>query len=170
MSIDLKLVEARNNLNMAIACKDNPMLFNQHFSAFTTSARSVIQYILTKCKPPSVRMKWYNEQVAQFDTFKTFKDIRDQNIHDEIFFPGCKISASASISMSVGVRNVQIKNSDGNVVESYASPQEARLEDLKSPTSTATYLIRFNGDHVDLLPLCQRYLDQLVAFRQLAKN
>jgi hypothetical protein len=169
MSIEFKIREARKNLEFSLAKQNDPEEFNVHFSSFTTSARSVIQYIYEACKNTG-RTDWYAASIGNFETFKKFKEIRDQNIHHEVFFPSCKMKITQFVNIgTIGVLSFVHKDSDGNVISSYRA-DPPKPDKVENATVTAEYRITIDGNSVELLSLCQLYYDQVAAFRELAKQ
>lgn len=69
-------------------------------SAFLTATRSVLQYLLKRCRE-SGQTQWYDERVSSSEWCRFFKDIRDGNIHTEPYKPSV-------------TRNVPFYDEDGN--------------------------------------------------------
>ncbi len=59
-----KIDEAAHFLNKMRHSVNNPTAYNHEFSAFTSAARSVLQYTLDEAKSKRGGQKWFDTQVA----------------------------------------------------------------------------------------------------------
>lgn len=169
MTIDLKVEEAAINLALAKREHRDPRLVQAHFSAFLTSARSVIQYVSHACEK-SNKSRWYHQQIRRFKTFEFFKKLRNTNVHEAIVIPGCRLRVSQpAFTRAIGVLSMEMRDSQGNVIDSHREPVQWHVPN-EAPSVEVTYQLQYRGQPVELFALCERYLDQVKAFVDLAKR
>ena len=112
-----KLDEARYFLSKMTTSVNDTRAFRFELSAFLSSARSVLQYVLDEAKTKTGGQAWYDAQVSGHAEIKFFKDKRDINIHREPVAP--LVSANLSVTEVCRVsESVRIKrvDEDGNVI------------------------------------------------------
>lgn len=83
MEIDKKIDEAKYFLKRMKYYQKQPETFQYNLSAFLSSSRSALQYVLEEVKLHKGGQKWYDEKMSKSPLLRYFKDKRDTNIHTE---------------------------------------------------------------------------------------
>lgn len=156
--------------------------FSYHFSAFINAGRSVVQYALEECKLKPGGQAWHDGYVGTTaaEMIRYFRDKRNLNIHEEPVVPNAAYHVEATLALSVGgsadVR-VLFKDQDGNLVEKTTPASEAAEKAIAQPSpapvgGTKESVRYFLGDRPadDLVDLGQKYLNELLAFLNTARN
>lgn len=142
-------------------------VFKYNLSAFMSSARSVLQYALSEAQTKTDGQNWYDNEMSQNEVLKFFKDKRDTEIHHEPvrlsrrFF----IAVGGTLGLSSAI-SIRTKETNGNFIERYSSPQEPLVSMPPETPREFTYDLRFaDGSEIDdVLTLSQRYLQDLRDF------
>lgn len=88
----IKLIESEYFYQRMIQEQSDYYNFRFNLSAFLTSTRSVMQYVLEEVKAKRGGQSWYDSKVAGSNILKYFKDKRDTNIHAEPTKPSMNIT------------------------------------------------------------------------------
>jgi len=159
-----KLNEAKYFLTGMTQAAQNYNSFSYESSAFLTSARSALQYLLERAKKNPALKVWYDQQMSSHPVLKFFKDKRDINIHVQpvTLQEEIRVHIFDNISLQDSVR-AELRDSEGNVIQFAQSPPTPPPHLAKSRDPEASYLYRFADwqGNEDVLELCKRYLAEV---------
>lgn len=166
---EAKLAEANYFYSMMVENYNDRQKFDYNLSAFLTSARSVMQYILEEAQSMEGGRSWYDRQISTRRILSFFKDKRDVNIHSEPAKPS--INATVSVTETIRIKDtasIIVRDSEGNI--KYQSPtrtnerKDKPQAKLKQSDINIRYLFSDWKEEEDLMTLCQIYLDELQIF------
>jgi len=128
------------------AAADDATSLRRNFSAFLSSARTVMQYLYERSKQQGGRA-WYQQIAASSPWCHRFKESRDGDIHREPYYP----IVQHTMFLSITPEDIEkAPTEDGvRVIREGVVKGEERQWVLQS------------GDHSSLLDDCQSYLDEL---------
>jgi hypothetical protein len=132
-------------------------------SAFSTAARSALQYALDEAQSKRGGQAWYAAMVARFPVIRYFRDLRNVNIHERPVVPHRHVSVNLSETVRVGEQlGIGVRDKDGNVVNrEVVSNQPATPMPSTAEVLTAFFFSDWTETKDDVPGLCAVYLDAL---------
>jgi hypothetical protein len=164
-----KLDEAGFFYSRMISEVDDRQSFIYHFSAFLSSARSVLQYALSEVESKKGKMKegkqWYLKMVSSSPVLSFFKAERNINIHEKPVKPLRHLIIEPPplvIHLSFSA-TVVICDKNGNVIhQEEATTPEPKSKQINAPEKVEIkYTFADWKGNEDVLTLSKMYLDEL---------
>ena len=162
-----KLAEAQYFRHWMNECVNVPVHFRYELSAFLTSARNVMIYLLKECKRRDCQnknrdcRKWYDHQMGSNKTLKFFRCKRNLNIHDRPIESQqlVKLKAKETVVLEDSVSIIRSTDEDGKVVGPEAIEHAPSALVPTKIERTVDYL--FSPGQENVLELCDMYVAEL---------
>lgn len=155
-----KIREASYFLRQMEACSEKPEEFRFNLSAFLTSSRSAVQYVLEEAKRQQKQM-WYDNYMNNTQFMKYFKDKRDFNIHEK----NVPLTRNVDLSISIVGTKIIVDKKE----KKYFTPSKETKE-TKSKKKASNFEFTDYPGQEDVLTLSAKYLKELKDFILDAQN
>jgi hypothetical protein len=172
MEIDEKINESNYFLKRMKQTQKQPKIFQYYLSAFLSSSRSALQYLLEQVKTQKGGQKWYDEKMTQSQLLSYFKNKRDTNIHREtiktskdvqiVFLETLKVTESFSVVIRDALSNIVGKFSNKNAAENTSEEKVSKIFHIYR-------FLDWNGNE-DIITLTNDYMKILLTTVKEAKK
>lgn len=162
-----KLQEAQHFYVELQRSLENRTRFKHNLSAFLTASRSVLQYVEREVKTKQGGKAWYDKRIAAKAILGYFKHKRDIEVHQEPVKP--KLTLTIGVDGNIGLSgalSIIRRDKNGNILETYSSPESQIQAQQPSGEPTVSYRYSFKdwSGSEDIPTLALLYLQELESF------